>query len=574
MKKIFKLILLLIITFILVVPQNTQAASAPWVWSTKYRQNLELFLTNWKGASNPSGCWRSTTIVDPPGCLSMSKIGDILVQLDNDNYFKMKNPTDRRNYLMNTPHQVYVMKKVVMYYEQVLNPNTIVYWADQTPAQNFTEGALAVKFMYQGMKDSFIQGDSLAASFDGDEQAIWSLAFIQTGVSKDALGTYPIYTLRNKQDLTQSALDQIFNTTRMSPYVALKNQIANTANGWTTDESNALWGTMRAQTAVLNYADRKNITPTMAKIEMNSMQMAIGSLGGGGLSKVGGLTMMEGVSASEISGYTAKVGSVSFDISSNRIPFYFAGSQLRTTASSVHGVLSDIESSANMVLKQAKFYNPNFITDQYLASAVWGDISVQAQKEFASGGWGVSPTDDLWGFYHSQTKQIFIADEAFTTGYGDGKALTVHELLHKIRYESIPGFKELYPNLNEVGTDNLTSRILSAENEWNPGITARYTYRIYWDTLANKLAQLHPDRFPSSYFALNYLDGLLLQGRSFSELDTFITKKEGVLSFSQALENKLGYYQSLEKAYQKAPSGALANQLSQQETVIFNFILQ
>ena len=140
MKKIFKIILTLIVAVVLTWPFNSQAASAPQRYYRAYRSQLLGFITNYRGdTANKQGCLR--TKAQPDGttssCLSESKIDDIMIQLDHDGYFQVKNPIDRRNYLMATTNQVYVMKKVVMYFEQVLNPNTVVYGSNLNEKQNF-----------------------------------------------------------------------------------------------------------------------------------------------------------------------------------------------------------------------------------------------------------------------------------------------------------------------------------------------------------------------------------------------------------------------------------------------------
>lgn len=325
MRKFINLFLILVITSVLILPANTQAANPPWRWSNTYRSDLQQFLTNWKGASNPSGCWRSLSQMDPPGCLSLGKVGDILVQLDNDGYFKLKNPLDRRNYLMNTTHQVYVMKKVVMYFEQVLNPNTIVYWADQTAAQNQTESALWFKFAYQRLKDGFIEGDSDAVKWDGSEQAIWALAFVPvnyvdtfTDGNITYSGNFPVYNLRPKKDLNQSALDQVFNTTRMQPYAFLKNQIdPATESGWSPDEENALWAVMRAQTEVLNFARINKISPTLARDKLYAMKLGQNAVLGN-MSWGGGIGMVKGVTPAELT--TTYLDREAFTVGSRTVP--------------------------------------------------------------------------------------------------------------------------------------------------------------------------------------------------------------------------------------------------------------
>jgi len=461
MKKLINLVLMLILT--LVAPTKTQAASVPWVWSTKYRSDLQTFLTNWKGASNPSGCWRSLSQMDPPGCLSLTKVGDILVQLDQDCYFKKKDPTERRQYLMNTPHQVYVMKKVVMAFEQVLNPNTIVYWADQTAAQNMTEGALWIKFAYQGLKDGFIPGEKEDIEFDGSEQAIWALAFIPVDYvdtftigNKTYSGNFPVYNLRPKKDLNQSALDQIFNTTRMQPYAFLKNQIDNTDSGWSPDEENALWGVMRAQTEVLNFARINKISPTLAKIKLDAQRLAMAAAMG----SVGGLNFTKG--AAPAMERTLTLGMVVADaktivLKGPEIESIFQGSRVVSKTSQIDKHLSQLQEGINAFRTRYGGYAAGGHS-QYFYALDDGIIDQVIRERFHI----MSGMDSqvVWS-YTNRSGSIIISDRMVKGGRLTEE--TFRELLRYLRYHGLSGngldavkVVSKYPAMEDVLNDWFT----------------------------------------------------------------------------------------------------------------------
>ena len=343
------------------MPETIRATTPPWKLSWQYKKELRQFLITWKGANNPSGCVRLTTDMDPPGCLTLKRVGDIMVQLSEDEYWRKKDPVTRRNYLWNAPRYRGEMRKIVMYFEEQLNPTTIVYWADLTTTESETVSALTVRYIYQQAKDTFVSGDSLAAHFDGDEQAIWTLAFIKIGVlgeTEDWLariiqGTFPIYDLRNKEEVTRSALDRIFHTARMLPLEALKYQIdPNREKGWSQLEEDALWQTMRAQTETLLYAHENNVDPRMAKTMMNSAIMALGSVGGGGIRKVGGARISMGPKGT--SGGNITIGQRVITMTKKVINRIFQRSKTVTNPATIDEALVEVERTTNMVLRSTR----------------------------------------------------------------------------------------------------------------------------------------------------------------------------------------------------------------------------
>jgi len=445
LQKLLNVILLLLIGAILLFPQTTptaKAAATPSRYYRTYRTNLEGFLTNWR-TNAPGTCVRTSQRPDgtTSQCLSMSKISGIMAQLDTDGYFKIQDALARRQYLMNTTHQTYVMRKVVMYFEQVLNPNTIVYGATQDIKNNYVifDTVLDALHLIAGGSNPST-GDSILLVFATNSK------YVSGG---PLLPVYE-YSVKPKSQILQGDLDRIYKTSRMSQYAAFN---SSAWPNWEANETTELNKVVDIGNKVLNYARSHKVTPSYAKAMMNSQQtaqIALGVVGAG--AKVGGMTLIEGAAISEfrvfavetyqIGRYQAKATVPVMDRLFQRSTFDTAV-DLTTGISPIHEVMGGVSQGMNAVSKVLgqSWWIPDadsVLTDIFLNRTYVVSFSIM-QKE-------ASTNYLVGGLYRSSTRSIFLLDGNVSSA--------AHEAIHALRCSQAS--KLGFPSGSGFGMEDIT----------------------------------------------------------------------------------------------------------------------
>lgn len=369
MKKIINLILMLIVVLVMVIPTDTQASPYPIRYWKRFQKELQDYLINYRaplGSGNT--CLRTALLPDGTSdCLSMGKITKIMSQLDNDDYWAKTDPTKRREYLWSTTRQPYVMKKVVMYFEQNMNLETRIYGATVTEEQAnamVDESLMGYVTMVQD-----IVGTVLGGYRPGDDD-IRALAFDCVNVGDWLTPVYDCI-FKAKTSIMGSSLTRIYNAARMGPYLNWKD-----AKDWTQDEINALYGAVAKDMNAIDDAHKHGIAPVYAKIKQDSMQKALGSLGGVG-ARTGGMALARGAAVSEFACFrpvTANIGARVVQVDApamQRIFQFFRGDtavDIATGLGPVQESLGQVTRGLDMVARTNRLWIPD--ADAILAESL------------------------------------------------------------------------------------------------------------------------------------------------------------------------------------------------------------
>jgi len=489
MNKIFKLILIFVVAVGFLVPQNVKATSVrPENWVT-YRTELETWLRNYRASSTPGGppntCTTRTT-TNPNGtsdCLSARKPADIINQLDRDHYWSLAesayggssktpgSPLARRKYLLATKDQPYVMRKVVMYFEEhptVNNPGAPNVWLyGQSVTADQAMALVNDSFAGYAIMAQDIIGVTLGGYRPGDND-IRALAF-NPGPN---VGTsiVPVYnfTLRPKSTITAATLDRIYKAARLAPYINYR-----PAPNWTTAEINAMAPAVVKDLNAIDDARKHKTSPVYAKITQDSMQMAFASMGLE--SKLGGMAVSRGV-VSEFAAFaeeTYQVGRYQVKTTAPVMESIFSRSGadtavLLTGESPIHTQMRNIASAMDLVYKTVGPVFPEgpglWTSDQILADSFSRTTFIVRQ--------GI--IDSLPGNTIKGAPGAFNAPNIYFSDLNTNNiTVYVHEYLHKLRWlaASRKGIPEAYSwaleDYNQWMTDRITGRnfpVYSARN--------------------------------------------------------------------------------------------------------------
>lgn len=423
MKKFINLILVTLIALTVVIPDYASAASPyPIRYWKRFQKELHDYLINYRaplGSGNT--CIRTAQLPDGTSdCLSMGKISRIMAQLDTDDYWAKTDPTKRREYLWNTTRQPYVMKKVVMYFEQNLNLETRIYGADlpREKVNMYVNDTLA-EFSKSVIALGKLTGKILNIYVRGDND-IRTLAFDSMNVGEPFYPVYE-YILKPKSEITYSDLEKIYQTDRMKPF-----QTWIDYPDWRQDELNAMAPAVAKDMNAIDEAHKYGTSPVYAKIKQDSMQIALMAAGGGGIeTKVGGMTLARGAIVPEAMEMTIGARSIQFD--GVRLQQVFNASKLGTNHSVRTQALGKIEEAAQMLVNSQKKRLPDI--DTLLADLVANRTYIAPSSYIGK----LNGFAGAGGAYMGETRTVLYADELF--GNPNIKEPYAHELIHGLRHE-------------------------------------------------------------------------------------------------------------------------------------------
>jgi len=521
------LVMVLVIGLVISVPQEAHAITTRRYWKA-YQGQLHGFLINYKAGGTYAGCSRTTQFPDglPAGwCLSMGKISQIMAQLDRDGYWAKSNPLDRRNYLLATREQPYVMKKVVMYFEQNLNPDTWIYGASLLPehVDPFSKQALV------NLSSGFINlvGSAVNGYNIGDDD-IKALAF--TGDRN--IG----YTLKPKTEITESSLTKIYAASRMSNFQGWRY-----ARDWTSNEANALAGAVARDRNVIDYARAHGTTPLIAKINMDSMQIAMLAIPEAGAAKTGGMALARGVSVADVSyllSRTYQIGSRQVALDRPLLGRLFESYSGSSSAVDIDTILNGLATGSNKIGSNSVVRRlvpdvDSILQDAFVNSSHIFDDSYYRLRGFPSqipGGWFELDSNGLPQIYYYY----------YGTGGVQGY---VHEQIHLIRWKMSQrlGFAEgglaVTPKDGwESMTDWTTMQILNRAGNNTVG----YSGRRFIYPLASRIARRQGISLVAAQEKLLNIQFT----KAYTQIDTEL----GRVSFWQTFNNKLANYHAKENA--------------------------
>ncbi|MBM2820710.1 MAG: hypothetical protein HW405_470 [Candidatus Berkelbacteria bacterium] len=427
-KKTVNLILLFVVVLTMVLPIDVSAANPPQKYYRMYKRQLNEFLINWR-TNAPGTCVRTTQQPDgtSSSCLSMAKINKIMSQLDRDKYFDLDEALTRRYYLMNTGEQPYVMKKVVMYFEQVLNPNTIVYGYTLNSADNYkiTDAVLSAWSSLQG-KEPYRAGDSQLIALALNKVRVASIEPIYA------------YSPKAKSEISRWPLGDIYLTSRFATFGAFQNP--DVYPNWTPDELAALQAVADLNNVVINYAIAHKVSPLQAKMTTDAQRSISVAIGFMGAPARGGAALVKGA-APFATGRTLAIGSKSVVLESKVLANMYSNTDLCTHPGMVDSSIGQIESATQTLSRAYKGYFPGI--DDVLAN-------------------GVRKTRILEMVDPGNPHILATADREFGLRFGDAvftrgakyKEPVIHEYVHWVRYhtENLYGITERWWHFDETMT--------------------------------------------------------------------------------------------------------------------------
>ncbi len=480
MKKTFTTILILVLAIELVLPsvQPARAATQKRRLNSIYKRELNNFLVNYRGSTpDRQGCRR--TSAKPNGetsdCLSRKKIVDILTQLDNDGYFQMAQPDVRRVYLTQTPNQVYVMRKVVMYFEETLNRYTTLYTPTMRAKDNLTANDILLK-------------DDGVETWTKGEGAILAMATTREELAPDLYeyrvkpkGFVPLDNLAFLYGYDESGLNA---NTPLGEYQANND---GRHRDWTQPEYDIIQRIVENANGPINLIRRVNLTPKTAHKVTETVKQAndIVTIGSVLIPVAGGVSLLasapRGASLAEVFQIgTSQVRADSFFFESA-----FQKSKISTSSAVATKGLSRAVKGLDMVANANRKWVPD--VDTLLADAATRiRFLPQARK----------PLKGYPGLYASSEKTIYYSDEYLLKNMNlnfdpvSGKpvidASFVHEPEHELRHimSERYGFQFYeYPNVEELITDGSANAIIRANSMELSPVTGGYSYRTLYNDL-------------------------------------------------------------------------------------------
>ncbi len=431
MKKIIYLILIFALALpIFAAPQETHAATTQRYWNA-YKKQLTDFLLNYKAgstAADRSGCIRNTQMADgtTSSCLSKKKVDRIIAQLDRDNYWSLADPEDpkhtpgnpvgRRKYLLNTKEQPYVMKKVVMYFEQNLNLNTWIYGAQITAEQAYPYRELTFANLAAEARELAAAPFEILTGYWKGDSDIRALAYTPQNVGTTSEPVY-YYVIKPKSTITSEALDKIYASLRMTTWGNWRSY-----SNWTQDEINAMAPVVAQENNPIDFARRHNVSPVYARMAVDAMETTSYVLVPEvGMMKWGGMNVAKGVAETESLG-NISVGSKIISLTRDLIARIFQRSKLVSRPADRAATMIEIQGAANMVLGSGRQV-------QYLETRLSDLIrtSLRVGEAFPPGSGGGTGLE------------IFISDQAARSGRISVEAVEV--MTHEKRIQAVLNLK-------------------------------------------------------------------------------------------------------------------------------------
>ncbi len=526
------LVVLSILVSATLFPQDAHAILYRRYWKA-HRKMLQDYLINYKAGGTYKGCIRTTQNPDglPIGwCLSMGKINKIMTQLDTDGYWSLKrnstdtpgNPTARREYLIATTRQPYVMEKVVMYFEQVTDPaipgsgpDTWLYGAPLTAEQaKLSRGSFLTNLSHDIINtfgtviDGYIVGDEdiKTFAFEGDVTA----------------------GPKAKPEITESALDKIYAADRMDNFETWRS-----AANWTDNEITALNAAVARDRNVIDYAHEHGTTPELAKGSMLAMQTVLASIPGAGAAKAGGMALMRGAASTETSlllSKTYQIGARQVTLGRpqlGRFLEYYTGP---SSASQAEGTLDLIAAGSNrLAMNPTVRWNIPEV-ESILQDAFANSSHVFDYDYFLMRGQDKSHIAGWFEVDGAGLPQLFYNYRSI-----GGINVPVHEQIHLLRWEMSKalGFNsglQGTPHAAESITDWTTIQVLDSQ-----AVTgAKYSSRQFINPLVSKIAQKQ---------GISVADARIkLFNIQFRQDYAAIDSAVGRIGFWEAFNNKLATY--------------------------------
>lgn len=548
MKKLFRIILFLLVSAVLIfTPQLAQAATNRRLVST-YKKMVHDYLYNFRQPVGSGNTCRPMAGKRPSDCLSLDKIKTVERLLASVNYYQISDPYLRRKKLLEINTNVYVLRKILMWYEE--HNDITTYQPNATAAQNYTVVddfnrliADPINNLNLKLVGQPTQGDSLILALATNAHEI------SPGIYEYSIIGKPLIPDRDLSILYGYKLDSIgiaHDNTRLG---AFRNNFSDAHPNWESGEEAVISQIIANANSLINFARKHHLSPRDTYIAQDAMTTAMAFVGppsSGGVWRGAGLSVPKRNWGHP--GYQFKVGSTVGEITTGRIPFVFNQSKLPESTRQVYSALDELSAAANSVLKQKRF-NSSAITEQRLIEIVSRDFYITPTSLFPE----MDASKGYWGFYDPRSHMIFVADEAFLAGERNALKIATHELFHKIRFENKLFFFEDYKFVDETINDYLTVDTLIQAENWSSAIESGYRFRGVVDTLAAKLKKVYPTRFITLQSAYDFLYTLDLQGIPYSDLDKLLLPKPGALSFTKELDNRLSRLNYLEKKLGETP---------------------
>lgn len=583
MKKLINTILLLVVAIVLIFPANhSQAAPvAKRRLASTYKKELTDYLINYR-APVGSGNKCPSTVNRPPDCLSLIKVDQILTQLDNDNYFDRTDPSLRREYLLATSSQSYVMRKIVMYFEDNLNHDTVIYDPTVTAEKNYGIIDDVNRYLLDPMNDLGLavlgqpsKGDSLILALACNRNEISSGIYEYVLKTKPSI---PQHDLNILYGFKPDAMGNPFDNTRLGQF---SDNNSDAHPSWTLDEQDAIYIVTQNANKTINFARKHNLSPKETYVMKDAMVTAIGMMGPP--SGAGGMSAARGANPN-LAQQIIRVGTRSSNLDYSAVKQAFQYSTIptaqfnKTTGVYLGGMTNAMETINRVAVGLDGLYNFNkrFIgagEDAFLL-----DVALN-RTNIVSGNWmgsaWISGAQASSSFPGTKPFSIFL-HENYAVG-DEVTRLTVHEGAHLERLtqlikRGIPdeGGINGYHFIEEGMTTFIENETMKFMGRASSGSSSYAKLAIYIDKTARLIAKKQGISYGEAKIKLTNI----YWQNSYTTLDSLIGPgyTAGLNSLGQkaledvALVNRLARTQG-SQAYRDAFSKYTADQLAIDEFI-------